>query len=118
MEGTLTRGKKIATGVTASSVGKFGFINQSGSNIQHYILQVAGLDFNPSTVIIFDREGLKADIVYNSDVELWLGKKLYVFIPSTNGMYYSMEGNSSVDKGKFSFPALYGNTNYKWIAFE
>lgn len=121
MEGTLTSGKRVATGTTVSSSGTFGFINQNSKSVNYYIIQVAGLSFRPSTVIIYDRHGQTLDVIYNSSTELWNGKKLYAFLQGYNRdstLWYSMEGNSNIYNDGFWFPAYYGNTSYKWIAYE
>lgn len=113
--------KRVASGVVTSSASKYQFIDKNGNGYSYYIMQVSGIPFKPSMILVMDRYNQTMDIVYNGGATLWNGKTLYAFYQAyqrSDTIWYSIEGNSQVFNGGFWFPAYYASTNFTWYAYE
>jgi hypothetical protein len=110
-------GKRFASGTLTNGATQQTFTDYSGANVNKYFLNVTGLSFQPSYIIVYRGSSN------------WMG----VFNVNTGNTYdcfYSQENSGSpvtswfqnvknkVLNGSFTVPVFASSLNYSWIAFE
>ena len=128
MEGTLTRGKKWAsgTGKTSSSKTTVTFSGTTSTTTSYYV--DIKLDFTPSiilvngiytesseTVSILNNMGMGSNSVNNVKLSKYSGGTL-----SSGSTTYNFKSDSYVDLGNnlYRVPYISANYNVSWVAYE
>ncbi|MCA4755528.1 tail fiber protein [Paenibacillus glucanolyticus] len=134
MVGTLIEGKRSASGTGTSSSGNdasnwMRFDSPTGYWKNSYFLQVAGLIFSPSILILLggtSSSSIKAVFtIYYRDMQLngtpnanIIVGDLWTGYQPTNSYVYLSSGNAYVNSTGFRLPVNYGNGTFTWIAIE
>lgn len=123
MEGTLTSGKKWASG-TGSSSGSVYFTYLSTTSTKSFSYITIQLDFTPSVIVV---SGNNSDTeyfsVFNKLGKLWdsTNVKLCAYKGhQLNTTTYNMKVDSKVDLGnnKYQIPVYGSSTSVSWVAYE
>lgn len=110
--------KRRAAGITTSSTTTINFYNNQGSSSTSYYVQVTGLTFMPSVIILTPNSGSTIGypkVAVDKTAPLVGG---YTLI-NRNGSFFRLDGVSAyIDSSSFRLPYANGNESVYWIAYE
>jgi hypothetical protein len=116
--GTLVEGKKWASGQITSSSSPVTFQRYTGSQIGYPYVDITGLTFNPSLVIVSNRY----DFICSYDANEYNGAKVSVvhYRLNSSPSYYALIETVGVviSQSLVRLPAHAWTTNYYWLAIE
>ena len=121
MEGTLTRGKKWASGTAVRSQYNDTFMQFYNSGVRttkSYYIEVEGLDFKPSTVIITNTNGFVVTAVCVNPINATNSN--YYAIAHNNYIQSALTHPASLHEGGFKLPIGFNedSKSYTWVAYE
>ena len=123
MEGTLTNGKKWASG-TGSTAGSIYFEHLNNVTAKSFSYITIQLDFKPSVIVV---SGSGSDTeyfsVFNNLGKLWGNKNVKLCGYSGNYLNtttHNMKVDSGVDLGNntYQIPLYKSSTSVSWVAYE
>lgn len=118
--GQISTGKKWASGAVQSSPNFSNIFLSSGSTINIYTIQVSGLSFRPSYILIKQASGNNDNhIIYDSRFHADYRVTLVTNkISNPQVMSIKEAGSIVVTSTGFTLPAPAPNTSFEWIAIE
>lgn len=122
LQGALVRGKKWASGTAGSNSTVVNYVTESGANSSMRTVQVSGIDFLPSVIILLNNT--PAD--NSSSVTLYSATRVGVNsnILATGGYssslfnFYRLQSPASVSASGFALPVQNPSRTYSWLAIE
>jgi len=110
--------KRRAAGITTSSATTINFYNSQGNSSTSYYVQVTGLTFMPSVIILTRNSGSTIGyprVAVDKTAPLVGG---YTLI-NRNGSFFRLDGVSAyIDSSSFRLPYENGSESVYWIAYE
>jgi hypothetical protein len=116
--GDIVTGKRFASGVgSATSTGSF--TNDAGTPVTTYKLNVTGLDFIPSVIVLYRQDGFPY-VSVNTNAPKVSG---YALSNNQGGYRFRVGvGDFKIDNTSFTIPTIPDNSsfnnNIQWVAYE
>ncbi|KQL54506.1 hypothetical protein AN964_14025 [Heyndrickxia shackletonii] len=118
--GTLTPGKKFASGSITGSSTTIGFKENTGSTGNYLYIAVNGLNFKPSRIIIRKTDDPSFECIYD-DGEVNADYKIKMIYTFNNTRYFKVDGTSAyITNTSFRLPVTNATLNgsFTWDAYE
>lgn len=114
MADNLVMGKKWASGTVVNNASA-SFSNHQNQAESKPFVEVVGLNFTPSTVLIIAETHSP---IYYTAVSKLLPKYSDYTIISVGGSFYRLTGNAYINNNGFKLPVYYASITYFWLAYE